>query len=418
MNSLKKKKLLIVVGAGASLEFGMPSVSDIDVLFERWACEKYSLADNSRKSLYTCVKENIQNYLLNQSKNGFIEPQNFEKTLYYIQNIASFSEDHYWSSPNPMNAFLKFNPFPELKNFNTTRIAKGMDFQRLNGLLVDRLLKYFRKKCIELPTIKSEEIKKLRSFFEVLKQDFEIGFINLNYDNVILSTLPDLFTGFNKENGEFDLKNFYTTTSDFCYHLHGSVHFDMGERNAIDDHPIYWQNDLLGKFNVGAANRRTSNSGNGLLHLNSSIITGLDKPNQLLKVPFKQFFGKVDELIYQSDSILFMGYGFGDRHLNKTFPIHRVDSNKIKKVTVIDWARDNDDGLFDRANDWSIGLSDALKCYDFIGTGLVKIPPKVGYYKNRKSLEVSKNKLLPLSIWYNGLLEACENPDIIRESLK
>jgi len=35
------KKLLIIVGAGGSIQFGMPSVADVDTLFERWAKEYF-----------------------------------------------------------------------------------------------------------------------------------------------------------------------------------------------------------------------------------------------------------------------------------------------------------------------------------------------------------------------------------------
>jgi NAD-dependent SIR2 family protein deacetylase len=44
------KKLLIITGAGASLDFGMPSVAEIDKLFEKWACEIAPLASNPNKS--------------------------------------------------------------------------------------------------------------------------------------------------------------------------------------------------------------------------------------------------------------------------------------------------------------------------------------------------------------------------------
>jgi hypothetical protein len=48
-----KKKLLIITGAGASIEFGMPSVTDIDALLEAWGIEILPLKDDNTKSLYS-----------------------------------------------------------------------------------------------------------------------------------------------------------------------------------------------------------------------------------------------------------------------------------------------------------------------------------------------------------------------------
>lgn len=410
------KKLLIITGAGASLDFGMPSVSEIDKFFETWSSLHLPLQENEWKSLYTWVKENVIRELNENCKNGYQE-QNFEKTLFTIQQIASISRDNQWGEYNNLNAFINFKPFPEILSHRNKKTADGSDFQTLLGYLIDVLLKDFRKKCIELPKKKSQELELLRSFFNVLKEDFELGFVNLNYDNVILTALPDLKTGFNKKTGEFDTNEFYKPDWNFCYHLHGSVHFDTRSMNGIDIHPIYWQNDLEQKFNPGAGQRNISDTGSGLKHLNSNIITGLDKPNQLLKVPFKQYFGKLDLLANEADAFLFIGYGFNDLYLNKAFPIHRINQKKIKKVTIIDWAPDDSEGMFYRSDNWSNGIAETVGCNAILGNGIDGIPPKVGYYKERKTFEFSPNEKLPLNIWYNGLIEACRNSTKIRDSL-
>lgn len=49
----QKKKILVVVGAGASIELGMPSVSCINNLFVQWAKDDYSLASNGYSNLYS-----------------------------------------------------------------------------------------------------------------------------------------------------------------------------------------------------------------------------------------------------------------------------------------------------------------------------------------------------------------------------
>lgn len=41
--------------------------------------------------------------------------------------------------------------------------------------------------------------------------------------------------------------------------------------------------------------------------------------------------------------------------------MHRFENNKIRKVTVIDWASDNEDGMSDRGNDLSINLKKSIR---------------------------------------------------------
>ncbi len=45
----RKKKLMVVLGTGASVELGMPSVNDIDDLFNKWSLKQYGLANDKSK---------------------------------------------------------------------------------------------------------------------------------------------------------------------------------------------------------------------------------------------------------------------------------------------------------------------------------------------------------------------------------
>jgi NAD-dependent SIR2 family protein deacetylase len=62
------KKLLIIIGAGASLDFGMPSVTEIDKLFNSWASRHLPLANNERENLYTWVKDKVIKRLEEKSR--------------------------------------------------------------------------------------------------------------------------------------------------------------------------------------------------------------------------------------------------------------------------------------------------------------------------------------------------------------
>lgn len=411
------RKLLIIVGAGASLDFGMPSVKEIDKLFEEWGKSILPLKDDEQKSLYSWVKDRLSNHVSQNPNNRLNNLINFENILFTIQNLYTISKDEQWLYfNNRLKPFIDLHDFPEIISFGKEKIADAYDFHFLHSYLVDKLLDYFRNKCKTITQDKKNEINSLKIFFESLKNDFKIGFINLNYDNIILSSLPDLRTGFNKLTGEFSRDELYKPDWNFCYHLHGSVHFDMKSRNKEDMHKIYWNEDLNSQFSQNSSGRSGSYTSEGLDHLNSCIIAGLDKSNQILKEPFGQYYMQLDKLIYESDCILFIGYGFNDLHLNSFFPFIRYDKSKLRKVVIIDWAADDEDGINYRHDGWSHGVFMTFPFNGYeMGNGKSKLPQPALYFKKSKTFEKSSNPQYPLSIWYNGLKDATKYVDKIKE---
>ncbi|WP_110359344.1 hypothetical protein [Marinifilum breve] len=129
---------------------------------------------------------------------------------------------------------------------------------------------------------------------------------------------------------------------------------------------------------------------------------------------------KIDSLINESDAILFIGYGFNDMHLNKTFPDHRYSPNKKRNAVVIDYAADSTKSIqMRRDDDWLSRLFQAIP-FNFYDMGICKYLPKdesILKYKQNKAFESSRNEKYPVSIWYNGFLEACENSEKIKNEL-
>jgi hypothetical protein len=412
-----KSKLLIVTGAGSSLDFGMPSVADIDSLFEKWGMEICPLVSNPNKSLYSWVKEKYSEYVKQNKGNRINALVNFESLLYTIQSLSSITQDlQYGNYNHRLNPFIQIDEFPEIINYlRQQKKAESYDFHFLHSHLVDRLLKYFREKCATLNVDRKEELESLQGFLNKLKTQFDIGVVNLNYDNVVLSALPDLVTGFDEITGKFNRDIFYNSGWNFCYHMHGSIHFDMkGGDDSTEMHKIRWNPDLTSHFTSNSSGRSGTKTTEGLDHLTSCIITGLDKSNQILREPFASYFMQLDKLVYEADAILFLGYGFNDMHLNSIFPFIRYDKAKIRKVVIVDWATPQSDGLNYRHDDWSYGVFSTIPYNGFeMGDGTNREPKPVIHFKKRNTLEKSRNPELPLAIWYNGMTEACKNAETI-----
>lgn len=416
-----KKKLLVVVGAGASIDFGMPKVDKVDELFEKWALEMMPLEEEPQKSLYTWVKEKYREYAEQNPSNRMGSIINFERILYLIQNLASIAYDRENNNYNHhLNPFITIGEFPRILRFRKSKVANGDDFRHLQLNLTDKLLKYFRDKCKTLKEDKPEQLEKFTKLHNDLSEHFEVGYVTFNYDNVILSAVPELVTGFNPDTNYFDRDIFYQGGWNFCYHLHGSVHFNMiGGRESTEMHKVAWEQDLNAKFRDNSFGRSGQISTEGLNHPTSSIIAGLDKTNQLTREPFASYYMQLDKLVHESDSILFLGYGFSDLHLNKIIPPIRHNSDsKIRKVAIIDWANEDEDGFSFRHDGWSFGVSSSLPVNGYeMGDGESRLNYSAQHYKSNNIFEISSNEKYPLAIWYNGLMPICDQTEMLLSHL-
>lgn len=412
-----KKKLLIINGSGASIEFGMPSVNQIDSLFEQWSLPIYPLVDDPQKSLYTWVKDRISERIASNKNIWEERVLNFENILYTFQVLDSvLSDAQYGNYSNRLVPFLEQITQVDIKHFGKDKVSEAIDYTILRRILIDELLLHFRKLCLQLKINYQSSLDKVSNFYNDLQQEFEIGIINLNYDNVVMTACPNLETGFNKITGEFRRDILHATQWNFCYHLHGSVHFDL-KNDPIRLHKIYWNPDLNSKFNMNSGTKSSNHTTEGIFHKDSPIIVGLDKINQINNEPFGSYFMQLDRLIYEADSILFIGYGFGDTYLNNLFPYIRSDS-KVRKIAIVDYASDDEDGLEFRHDDWSFGLFTTIPYNSHeMDDGISRIPQPAIHFKSKNIFEKSSNKNFPLAVWYNGLLKITETTDLLIKEL-
>jgi hypothetical protein len=250
----------------------------------------------------------------------------------------------------------------------------------------------------------------------LLSDDFEIGIITPNYDNLFKQALPGLVTGFDETSGLFQPESVYKNEDwGFCYPIHGSVHFDqLG--NKYDMHAIGWQNDLAATFKQNSSGRSSQLTMEGLSLPTSVIVAGYDKSNKIKRNPFRTYYSQLDRFTLEADAVLFLGYGFADLHLNKCFDGFRDD--KKRPVVVVDYAEDDQDPMHFRMDDWShnfhltIPFDAHNMSYKNYSTAV-----SIGELKEEKEFEVSKDPEHPLAIWYGGFVQACENYDKIKALL-
>lgn len=399
-----KKKLLITVGAGASIDFGLPSVGDVDALFDTLAGKLFPLASDPTSNLYRYCREAIGAYYEMQSKPALRKWVNFEEMLYQLNLLIPYHSDDL--RLHGSNALLAPVALPEVLKYGHTRAASdGRVLREMSNALMDTLVDHFIDTCEQLPTVKAAELAQLQDFMAALSEEFEIGIVTLNYDNVFTRACPSLHTGFDPVTGTFDpLSVLGRDAWNFIYHLHGSVHFAMSGRG----HDITWAGTPSKGSEVHSTGRNDQESVEGVAFPTSTIVAGYGKTQQILRQPFRTYYAQVTRLVHEADSLLFLGYGFGDLHLNALFSEVR---DRRRPVVVIDWANGDQDPLPFRNDLWSYRLFKTLPGDASRMSALGQIAPvSIDELKAGNEFEVSNDPDYPLAVWYNGLLPACRHP--------
>ena len=396
-----KKKLLITVGAGASLDFGLPSVSAVDKLLDDHAKRLFPLAHNPERNLYSHIRDELNAYYAKNPKEGLRKWANFEDVIYQVNVLASLSSDSGFE--NGANALLRAEELPPVLRYGQKVSAVDSSVLiDLAGSMQDIIVEHFIEVCAALPDTQRENIVHLKSMLDALSAEFDIGVVTLNYDNVFSLARPDLYTGFNDVTGAFEpLAVLNRTEWNFLYHAHGSIHYAM-DMTPSDMHRIEWRKTPQKGHASQASGRNGQSTAESLWFPTSVIIAGYGKTQQMLRQPFRTFFAQVNKLVLESDALLFIGYGFGDLHLNAAFS---EATDRRRPTAVITWGDAKDDPFQFRADTWSTNLQATVptRARSMSGPGSTS-PWSIGELKTAAEFEVSNDEDFKLAIWYDGLM--------------
>ncbi len=208
---------------------------------------------------------------------------------------ARLSSRFPWSSPPPPDALH----LPQI----TIRVQLAD--------LLRKLAEYMRERSRALNK-DTPAYQRYRSILSRIRDEFEVGVYNLNYDNVAISAWPDAFTGFC--GGNFDARAVSVRQEwEFMYHLHGSVHYSLASEQRTS---ISWVDDLTsGYFTDSSWVPEWAEEFKPLVP--TTLIAGAFKLDQLLADPFQTFYASLIRHAHEADALLIAGYGFGDIHVNR-----------------------------------------------------------------------------------------------------
>jgi hypothetical protein len=374
----------------------------------------YPLKSDPSSNLYAYCQEAIDTYYKKTPKPALQNYTNFEEVLYHLNLLAPyFSDTNYL---NGSSALIMPRTLPDVLEFG--RKSKAVDRNVLRCLtnnLIDTLVDHFIDACALATVQKSTQIAKLGCFLAQLEKEFDIGIITLNYDNIFTQACPSLFTGFDPVTGTFDpLSVLQRDEWGFIYHLHGSIHFAMTGTQQ-DMHEITWTATPAKEQNAHAYGRNAQDSREGITYPTSIIVAGYSKTQQILRQPFRTYFAQLNRLVHEADSLLFIGYGFGDLHLNSAFSEVR---DIRRPVVIVGYANDDEESLPFRSDAWANQLFKTLltNASEMSQPGHSS-PASISKLKAANEVETSNNPMYPLAVWYNGLIEACQHSTKIMSHL-
>ena len=402
---LTKEKLLVISGAGASIDFGMYSSSDIENMFEKEGSTKLNV-DGRQESLYEYVKEQLQRYhQSNHSPCTYNEKKQksigFEEIVYNLLRLFSVLEDDHTDG---FASFFDLKKFPP-KVDNTKLVP--FDFYNEADELIALLLENMREKC---NAVFFEKIAKLKHFMTKLEKKFKLSVVNLNYDNILYRGMSSRkVTGFDNF-GVFDpelvLKN---QKWNFFYHLHGSVHFYYTKpENSLE---IKFAEDCNRKdvTDSNKARRSPMKSTEGFPIMRNPIIVGYGKSLQIQREPYLFYYNDLSRRVYEADKILFVGYSFSDEHLNNLVKMS-LNHKKKKKIVIISYSDDRD-GFRQRFDKWTDQVRDTIpvEMLDFDSCSTKRLPEDDPFDRSISGF---------VSILYKGFGFCLDHPEIIVSELK
>jgi hypothetical protein len=333
-------RLTVLVGAGASVELGVPSTGDAT----RQLVEGEPGDADGR-----LTRDQLQ--MLRQTLNvlGQWAPKsrpNFEHLLHCLEVVITMQNA--WRAAGSghlrtMFSLVTGGPRADLLPLFEGRLAANAVayfFRRLHSIFSGHNPRQNRP----------GEWCNYQGFWDSLASKYRLDIATTNYDDLLETALPQLNQGFQQIPGE-DTKRFsphaLRKTESRLVHLHGSIHWGYRSgaadvnRFAFQDswHDLYWHDDpLAAQRSWGWRSNQRAQSGEELIV--GPMLSGLQKPDKVLSAePYATYYRSLGDWLEHNRRLIIVGYGFGDDHINDL--ITRLTSwhgpeRKVAVITLLD----------------------------------------------------------------------------------
>lgn len=329
MTSPREKHALVLLGAGAALDFGAPSTGQLTDLIGKRISADGDMKRCRGDQAYLEIRRTLADYY----KDG-CRAAHFERIYHCAHELLA----NFDLSPDAENDFRP-TLFPFIE-----RHIKADNLALLE--LVRRMATFIYRELSAACRSSKTSISPLSAFIQRLREDHVIRIYTTNYDDFLWQAADDLCTGFRDVPGRgfksFDPSRFWQSADADCLcYLHGSVHLGYADwpPTGPDMSTLHWFDDLDEALHRSTWNGSRVQRMDGNEVVPAPIVTGLDKLSRLQSAPFSHYYANMARDALAADIIYVIGSGLADLHLNTWLRDARLKKPSPALVFVDYWSR-------------------------------------------------------------------------------
>ena len=283
----RPKRALVVVGAGASLDFGAPSTAELTDRLRDQVHRDEWMELSGGKEAFMRIDTTLAGYLTRDEPEG--KPvTNFEHIFHCAQEILS------GTFPPTPGAVNEFKPilYPFLGRWS------ALDEEKALTALVHFIPEVLSNELLAASVSPATPLARLAEFIEHLRRRYVTRIYTTNYDDFVLQAAPDLYHGFDRAQDTgpkaFRPESFWRSTDrDGIFHLHGSVHFgfpSLPDPRPEDFDVLHWFDHPSDPQRHITYHGSMETRMDGTQFIPTAILTGFDKLSRMQQPPLAHYY--------------------------------------------------------------------------------------------------------------------------------
>lgn len=325
----KKRRAVVVVGAGASVEYGIPVTADFGALIDQAIYDDTYCNSVGGTAAYVEVKGKLETYYQNAAE------AHFERIYHVLHELTMHR-----TTPGAVAKFL-----PVMYPFLDATVSYTR--QALNAAC-ETMLKFIYQHVSTICEQPKFSVVPFGALFERMSEQYVPRVYTTNYDDFVgQATIDAFFTGFTASHGnhlDFDPKAYWSQWDvPGLFHIHGSIHMGFPHDMPHDIGDVAWYPSRQEALQYATFNGSGRERMDGTFVARSSIVTGLDKLSRLQQSPYTFYYAGFSRDVMEADVVIVLGSGLADLHLNTYLKAARRARSDLPILFVGYWGREQED---------------------------------------------------------------------------
>ncbi|MFG1295782.1 SIR2 family protein [Xanthobacter sp. V13C-7B] len=306
---------MVLLGAGAAIDFGAPSTKELTDIIQKAVIEDRVMQMTGGDGAFKKIKAGLAGYL---DKPGIV----------HFEQIYHCAHELLFTTPPTMGAYDEFKPIMQPFLADKTGLKK----EALRALC-EKIVEVIYHKVAARSAAPTWDLRPLADFVNSLRVDHVTRVYTTNYDDFPLQAVSDLYTGYGSTIRDgarrFDIDTFWEQQERAAlFHLHGSVHMGFSHPPGYEIGELSWFDDRAEALKHAFFSGSSPSRMDGTYTLRTSVVTGLEKLSRVQARPLSHYYSALTIDAMRADIIYVIGSGLADLHLNTWLAEARARSPK------------------------------------------------------------------------------------------